>query len=69
MTNPIISIHNLETGEIGNREMTDEEYARYQDEMSTLKLETEQRAAKDAARQAILTKLGLTADEVAALLG
>lgn len=29
MTNPIITIHNTETGEVVEREMTDAEYASY----------------------------------------
>ena len=51
------------------REMTDAEYTQWQ----TDKIETEAQAeaveAKAAARQAVLDKLGLTADEAAALLG
>jgi len=63
MANPLTQIGN-ET-----REMTDEEYAAWQ----ILEGEAAQRkaaiqAAKDA-RQAVLDKLGLTANEAAALLG
>jgi hypothetical protein len=63
MANPLTQIGD-ET-----REMTDEEYAAWQ----ILEGEAAQRkaaiqAAKDA-RQAVLDKLGLTANEAAALLG
>jgi hypothetical protein len=56
-----------------DRDMTDTELAEY-DAWSTIALiEHEQQqqaaAAKAAARQAVLDKLGLTADEAQALLG
>ena len=56
-----------------DRDMTDTELAEY-DAWSTIALiEHEQQqqaaAAKSAARQAVLDKLGLTADEAQALLG
>ena len=56
-----------------DRDMTDTELAEY-DAWSTIALiEHEQQqqaaAAKSAARQAVLDKLGLTANEAAALLG
>lgn len=57
--------------QIGNevREMTEDEYAQWQ----TGQVEAQERIvaieAKAAARQAVLDKLGLTADEAAALFG
>jgi len=73
MTNPMIRIHNIELDEIIDREMTDEEYTEflnpsYLKDPKYIKQQAEQ-AAKDAAKQAVLDKLGLSADEVAALLG
>lgn len=62
-----IKEHNAETNEISERPMTKQEIAEYQailDQTAKKKLEIE---AKEAARQTILDKLGLTADEVAAL--
>ena len=44
------------------REMTEAEFAQY-------KLDQAEAEAQAAARQAVLDKLGLTADEAAALLG
>lgn len=68
-----IIIYNVGTGEIIEREMSKEEIERERQqvaEMATLeKKQALEQAAKDAARQAVLDKLGLTADEVAALLG
>ena len=69
MTKPMVRIHDLETNEIIDREMTAAEYKIYQAEE---KIEADRKAAaeaKAAARQAILDRLGLTADEAKLLLG
>ena len=69
MPNPIIKIHNAETGEVIERSMTKAEFDEYKAEQA---IEQERIAiieAKKAARDAVIAKLGLTADEVAALLG
>ena len=57
--------------QIGNevREMTDEEYAQYKIDQAEAKAQAAAIAAQVAARQAVLNKLGLTADEAQALLG
>ena len=56
-----------------DRDMTDEEIAEYQIwqklRKEETKAETDAQTARAAARQAVLDKLGLTADEAAALLG
>jgi hypothetical protein len=56
-----------------DREMTADEAAEYKAWQVVAKAETQAEAeaaeAKAAARQAVLDKLGLTADEAAALLG
>ena len=56
-----------------NRLMTDDEYAQWQADNAEAKTQAETQAeaqiVKDAAREAVLDKLGLTADEAAALLG
>lgn len=64
-----IKEHNVTTGEIIERDMTAEELKKWEADVQAVRLEAETKAAKDAARQAVLAKLGLTADEVAALLG
>jgi hypothetical protein len=69
MNKPIIRIHNLQTNEIIDREMTNAEFAAYeinQSKHATAKAEAE---AKAAEKQALLDKLGITADEAKLLLG
>lgn len=61
MTNPIIRIHDLETDEIIDREMTDAEY-------NEVKTRIEAEAAKAAEKAALLAKLGITEDEAKLLL-
>lgn len=51
------------------REMTDDEYAEYQALQNEAAEREAANAAKAATRAAALTKLGLTADEAAALFG
>ena len=72
---PMVRIHNTETDEIIDREMTAAEFKVYEAEQSAFaaKLEADQirvteiAAAKQSAMDK-LTALGLTADEVAALI-
>ena len=52
-----------------HREMTDVEFAQYEADQITNKAQAKAAADKAKAKQAVLDKLGLTADEVAALLG
>jgi hypothetical protein len=60
MTKPIIRIHNTETNEIIDREMTDIEFA----EFETLK----QNSLESKAKAALLERLGITEDEAKLLL-
>ncbi len=65
MSRPFIRIHDITTNEIIDREMTlkeFEEYSKAQELQATI---DNQASAK---KQAILDKLGLTADEMATLL-
>lgn len=64
-----ITIHNTETGEIIERKMTANEIAQSEIDKADAKARAAELAVKVAAKQAVLDKLGLTADEVAALLG
>jgi hypothetical protein len=69
MSKPMIRIHNTETNEIIDREMNAAEYAQYKlDEANTKAREAEAKA-KETARQALLDRLGITADEAQLLLG
>jgi len=52
-----------------HRPMTDAEYAQWQLDNAETQARVDAAEAKAAARQAVLDKLGLTADEAAALLG
>jgi hypothetical protein len=69
MTNPTIRIHNTETDELIDREMTDDEFAQYEAQIEAEATRQSEVEAKATARQAILDRLGLTADEAAILLG
>lgn len=69
MTKPMIRIHNSETNEIVDREMNDAEYAQHLVDTANKKAKADELAAKDAARVALLAKLGISADEAALLLG
>jgi hypothetical protein len=68
-TRPTVRIHNIESGEVIDREMTDDEFSQYEadkiDQLS-IKAEIQTRAVE---KQAILDRLGLTSDEVKLLLG
>ena len=66
---PIIRIHNTETNEIIDREMTDNEYTLYLEKIEKMQSKDAEAEAKAAQRQAILDRLGLTADEAKLLLG
>jgi hypothetical protein len=59
----------MATGEVTDRVMTDAEHTAWQAQQAEDKVAAEAAAAKVAARQEVLDKLGLTADEAAALLG
>jgi hypothetical protein len=76
MANPIRLEVNCETGEVQEIELTDAEVAELAVQAEAFAQEQAAReaeqAAKDAAKasaQAKLAKLGLTADEIAALIG
>jgi len=68
MPTEMIRIHNATTGETIDREMTDEEYAAFllmQTENEQKKLEEE---ARQASKNALLDKLGITEEEAKLLL-
>jgi hypothetical protein len=68
-TKPMVRIHNAETGEVIDREMTDAEFAEHQANQVVKATAQAEADAKAEARQAILDRLGITADEAAILLG
>ena len=67
----MIKFVNATTGEEIEREMNDDEFAIYQEREAKAALEKAEQAERDAAKQSALNKLtalGLTADEIAALI-
>ena len=69
MTNPIVRIHDIETNEIIDREMTAEELTQYELDKITEAARLSELTNKAAAKAALLAKLGITEDEAALLLG
>jgi len=69
MSKPIIRIHNIETNEVIDREMTDEEFAQWQADKVAEAAKQAEAEAKEAARQAVLNRLGITEEEARILLG
>jgi hypothetical protein len=65
----MITTVNCETGEVTTRELNADELAQAAKDEQRTEDEVTALNAKDAAKQAVLDKLGLTADEIAALLG
>jgi hypothetical protein len=68
MTKPTVRIHNTETDELIDREMTDDEFTAYKADIEATKNQNiaDEKAKSDKA--ALLAKLGITADEAALLL-
>ena len=70
MSNPIIRIHNAETDEVIDREMTDAEFEQFQADKAAGEQRLAEIAAKAAAKaaaQAKLAELGLTVEDLTAL--
>ena len=68
MSRPTIRIHDLSTNEVVDREMNDDEFAQWETDQSKRAAEIVEQADKEAARQALLTKLGITDAEAKLLL-
>ena len=69
MTKPIVRIHNLETDEVIDREMTAAEFKIYEANQASYAAEQAEAEAKAIAKAAILDRIGLTADELKTILG
>ncbi len=70
MTNPIVRIHNAETQEVIDREMTADELTKWQAWQASREAKTSAEAEAEAAKAAATAKLaalGLTANDLAAL--
>ena len=68
MTKPMIRIHNLETDEVIDREMTNAEFAQYEAVRAKDQTEQTEIEAKATAKAALLTQLGITEDQAKLLL-
>jgi hypothetical protein len=69
MPKPMIRIHDVLTDTVVDREMNDAEFAQHEaDQAAQAELATAE-AAKAAEKAALLTRLGITADEAKLLLG
>jgi hypothetical protein len=68
-TRPTIRIHNVETDEVIDREMNDAEFANYQADQAAQAIAKAEAEAKEAQRQALLSRLGITEEEARILLG
>ena len=68
MPNPMIRIHNTETNEVIDREMTKAEFDAYKADQEATAAQEAAKADKAAVKQAILDKLGITVDEAKLLL-
>ncbi len=69
MTRPIVRVHDLSTDEVIDREMNDTEFAQYEADQAAAAERATAEAAKAAEKAALLTRLGITADEAKLLLG
>lgn len=69
MNTPTIKIHNVETGEVIEREMTANELAQWEADKAASEAKAQEQAEAQAKRQALLDKLGITEDEARLLLG
>jgi len=69
MPKPTIIIHNIETNEVIEREMNKQEFDQYKVFVDDCNKRQAEADAKEAERQAILDRLGLTADELKTILG
>jgi hypothetical protein len=68
MSENMVRIHNLETGEITDREMTADELAQRDADLAAQAVAAAEAEAKATQKTALLEKLGITADEAVLLL-
>ena len=69
MTRPMIRIHNTETDEVVDREMTAAEFKIFEADQIAKETREAEAEAKAQAKTAILDRIGLTADELKTILG
>ena len=64
----MIRIHNLETNEVIDREMTNAEFAIYEADQAARAAKQAEAEAKETAKAALLAQLGITAEQAKLLL-
>ena len=69
MAKPMIRIHNAQTNETIDREMTIAEFKQYELDQAQIAQFQAEAEAKASAKSALLAKLGITEDEAKLLLG
>jgi hypothetical protein len=67
-TRPIVRFHNIETDEIIDREMNDEEFAQYEADQAARTTAKASEAQKAADKAALLAQLGITEEQAKLLL-
>ena len=65
----MVRIHNIETDEVIDREMTNAEFAIYEADQAAQAIAKAEAEVKENAKSAILDRIGLTADELKTILG
>ena len=68
MSRPIIRIHNTETDEVIDREMTNAEFTQYEADQAAEAARQAEAEAKAQAKAALLTQLGITEEQAKLLL-
>ena len=68
MTKPMVRIHNTETDEVLDREMTDAEFAQYEADQAAQVIAQAEAEAKATAKAALLAQLGITEEQAKLLL-
>jgi len=68
MTKPMVRIHNTETDEIIDREMTADEFSQHEKRQEIAAKKEAEAETKATAKAALLSKLGITAEEAVLLL-
>ena len=68
MTKPIVRIHNTETDEVIDREMTNTEFAQYQEMIESANASQAVKEAQATAKANLLERLGISEDEAKLLL-
>ena len=69
MAKPMIRMHNQETDEVIDREMDDAEFAQHLADKARYLAQKAEAEAKATEKAALLSKLGITAEQAKLLLG